>query len=98
MPPPGSVPLPQDMLDEMWSYMAAITRSSRRTPQRTLRHFVLASDAVAYNLGGDLDLFTRLIREGNRDLPLNYAQRCVEGAPPAHRVRRRRPFDRADPG
>ncbi|BCX43730.1 MULTISPECIES: crotonase/enoyl-CoA hydratase family protein [Stenotrophomonas] len=74
----------KDMLDEMWSYMAAITRSPAQRHNGTLRHFVLASDAVAYNLGGDLDLFTRLIREGNRDLLLNYAQRCVEGVHHLH--------------
>ena len=74
----------KDMLDEMWSYMAAITRSPAERHNGTLRHFVLASDAVAYNLGGDLHLFTRLIREGNRDLLLNYAQRCVEGVHHLH--------------
>ena len=74
----------KDMLDEMWSYMAAITRSPAERHNGTLRHFVLASDAVAYNLGGDLALFTRLIREGNRDLLLNYAQRCVEGVHHLH--------------
>lgn len=74
----------KDMLDEMWSFMAAITRSPAERHSGTLRHFVLASDAVAYNLGGDLDLFTRLIREGNRDLLLNYAQRCVEGVHHLH--------------
>ncbi|MBN7838928.1 crotonase/enoyl-CoA hydratase family protein [Stenotrophomonas maltophilia] len=74
----------KDMLDEMWSYMAAITRSPAERHNGTLRHFVLASDAVAYNLGGDLDLFTRLIRESNRDLLLNYAQRCVEGVHHLH--------------
>lgn len=74
----------KDMLDEMWSYMAAITRSPAERHSGTLRHFVLASDAVAYNLGGDLDLFTCLIREGNRDLLLNYAQRCVEGVHHLH--------------
>lgn len=74
----------KDMLDEMWSYMAAITRGPAERHSGTLRHFVLASDAVAYNLGGDLDLFTRLIREGNRDLLLNYAQRCVEGVHHLH--------------
>ena len=74
----------KDMLDEMWSYMAAITRSPAERHNGPLRHFVLASDAVAYNLGGDLDLFTRLIREGNRDLLLNYAQRCVEGVHHLH--------------
>ena len=37
----------KDMLDEMWSYMAAITRSPAERHSGTLRHFVLASDAVA---------------------------------------------------
>lgn len=41
----------KDMLDEMWSFMAAITRSPAERHSGTLRHFVLASDAVAYNLG-----------------------------------------------
>lgn len=74
----------KDMLDEMWSYMAAITRGPAERHSGKLRHFVLASDAAAYNLGGDLDLFTRLIREGNRDLLLSYAQRCVEGVHHLH--------------
>ncbi|OBU68587.1 enoyl-CoA hydratase [Stenotrophomonas maltophilia] len=74
----------KDMLDEMWAYMSAITRSPAERHAGRLRHFVLASDAAAYNLGGDLDLFTRLIREGNRDLLLTYAQRCVEGVHHLH--------------
>ena len=74
----------KDMLDEMWSYMSAITRGPAQRHSGRLRHFVLASDATAYNLGGDLDLFTRLIREGNRDLLLTYAQRCVEGVHHLH--------------
>lgn len=74
----------KDMLDEMWSYMSAITRGPAQRHSGQLRHFVLASDAPAYNLGGDLDLFTRLIREGNRDLLLTYAQRCVEGVHHLH--------------
>jgi len=69
----------KDMLDEMWRYMGAITRGPAARRDGRLRHFVLASDATAYNLGGDLDLFTRLIREGNRERLLAYAQRCVEG-------------------
>ena len=55
----------KDMLDEMWNFMSAITRPPAERNSGKLRHFVLASDANAYNLGGDLDLFTRLIREGN---------------------------------
>ncbi len=74
----------KDMLDEMWNFMSAITRSPAERNSGKLRHFVLASDANAYNLGGDLDLFTRLIREGNRDRLLTYAQRCVEGVHHLH--------------
>ena len=74
----------KDMLDEMWNYMSAITRSPAQRHGGQLRHFVLASEASAYNLGGDLDLFTRLIREGNRDRLLSYAQRCVEGVHHLH--------------
>lgn len=74
----------KDMLDEMWSYMSAITRGPATRHDGRLRHFVLSSDASAYNLGGDLDLFTRLIREGNRDRLLAYAQRCVEGVHHLH--------------
>lgn len=67
------------MLEEMWSFMSAITRSPAQRRDGRLRHFVLASDASAYNLGGDLELFGQLIREGDRDRLLAYAQRCVEG-------------------
>jgi len=74
----------KDMLDEMWNFMSAITRTPAERNSGKLRHFVLASDANAYNLGGDLDLFTRLIRESNRDRLLTYAQRCVEGVHHLH--------------
>lgn len=74
----------KEMLDEMWDYMSVITKGPAERNSGRLRHFVLASDAAAYNLGGDLDLFTRLIREGNRDRLLTYAQRCVEGVHHLH--------------
>ncbi|NIJ70644.1 crotonase/enoyl-CoA hydratase family protein [Xanthomonas sp. 60] len=74
----------KDMLDEMWRYMSHVTRGPATRHDGRLRHFVLASDAAAYNLGGDLELFTRLIREGNRDRLLAYAQRCVEGVHHLH--------------
>jgi DSF synthase len=44
-----------------------------------LAHIVLASDADVFNLGGDLDLFGRLIRARNREQLLAYARQCVEG-------------------
>jgi DSF synthase len=43
-----------------------------------LTHVVLASDTDVFNLGGDLDLFCRLIREGSREHLLSYARQCVE--------------------
>jgi DSF synthase len=73
-----------EMLEEMWAYMSAITRPAAQQVPGRLRHFVLASDAQAYNLGGDLELFMRLIREGNREQLLAYARRCVEGVHHVH--------------
>ncbi|WP_305803914.1 crotonase/enoyl-CoA hydratase family protein [Stenotrophomonas sp. YIM B06876] len=73
-----------EMLDEMWNFMSALTRPAAPHSRGQLRHFVLASEANAYNLGGDLDLFTRLIRTGNREQLLAYAQRCIEGVHHLH--------------
>ena len=44
-----------------------------------LAHIVLASDTNVFNLGGDLDLFCRLIRAHNHEHLLAYARQCVEG-------------------
>ena len=43
-----------------------------------LAHIVLASDAHVFNLGGDLDLFSQLIRARDRDGLLRYARECVD--------------------
>lgn len=43
-----------------------------------LSHLVLASDAPVFNLGGDLELFVRCIRTGDRQRLEQYALRCVE--------------------
>jgi DSF synthase len=45
---------------------------------------VLASDNEAFNLGGDLELFCRLIRLGDRTRLLDYARRCVVGVHAFH--------------
>lgn len=47
-------------------------------------HVVLASDSDVFNLGGDLELFCRLIKEGDRARLLDYAQRCVRGVHAFH--------------
>jgi DSF synthase len=49
-------------------------------PKAPAHHLVLASDADVFNLGGDLALFSQLIRAGNRDRLLDYATLCVEVA------------------
>lgn len=48
-------------------------------------HVVLASDADVFNLGGDLDLFCRLIRLQDRSSLMAYARQCVEVAYAFHR-------------
>lgn len=49
-----------------------------------LQHVVLASDADVFNLGGDLELFGRLIATGDRDALLGYARECVVGVHAFH--------------
>ena len=73
-----------DLLDEMWSFTSSITlRESERQVGR-LRHFVLASSANAFNLGGDLELFAKLIRANDREHLLAYARRCIDGVYTLH--------------
>lgn len=68
-----------DLLDDMWSFTSSIIkRESERRPGQ-LRHFVLASSAPAFNLGGDLELFSQLIRANDREHLLAYARRCIDG-------------------
>jgi DSF synthase len=53
--------------------------------RHAINHVVLASSADVFNLGGDLDLFCRLIRLGDRSSLLAYARQCVEVAYGFHR-------------
>ncbi|MEO6517517.1 MAG: crotonase/enoyl-CoA hydratase family protein [Pseudoxanthomonas sp.] len=68
-----------NMLDDVLSFMNSITLRDSQRQSGKLRHLVVASEASAFNLGGDLALFSHLIREGNRDRLLSYARRCVDG-------------------
>ncbi len=45
-----------------------------------IHHLLLTSDADVFNLGGDLALFSQLIRSGNRGRLLEYARLCIEVA------------------
>jgi DSF synthase len=67
------------LMDDMWSFLTSITQREGQRKPGTLRHVVIASDANAFNLGGDLELFARLIRDNNREQLLAYARRCVDG-------------------
>ena len=53
-------------------------------PDYTAPHVVLASASDVFNLGGDLDLFVRLIRSGDRQGLLDYARACVRGVHAFH--------------
>ncbi|WP_407351650.1 crotonase/enoyl-CoA hydratase family protein [Luteimonas sp. R10] len=52
----------------------------------SIHHLVLASDADVFNLGGDLALFSRMIRAGDRCRMLEYAKLCIEVAFNLHRL------------
>ena len=73
-----------ELMDEMWSFLNSITLREGQRRAGRLRHVVIASDAPAFNLGGDLELFARLIRECNREQLLAYARRCIDGVHHIH--------------
>ncbi len=54
--------------------------ASDNDPKARIHNLVLASDTNVFNLGGDLNLFHRLITQGNRGQLLSYAKLCVEVA------------------
>lgn len=68
-----------ELMEDMWSFLSSITLRDTQREEGQLRHVVLASDAQAFNLGGDLELFAQLIRENNRQMLLAYARRCIDG-------------------
>ena len=87
----SSVPVPgyrpcfsTSMLKELRQYQLATSDIVRRplhsSDSPLLHHLVLASDTDVFNLGGDLDLFCRLIRCQDRAALLAYARQCVEVA------------------
>jgi DSF synthase len=73
-----------DLMEDMWSFLNSITLREAQRKTGELRHVVIASDAQAFNLGGDLELFSQLIRSNNRQRLLEYARRCVDGVHHIH--------------
>jgi DSF synthase len=73
-----------ELMEDMWSFLSAITLRDGQRQTGRLRHVVLASSAPAFNLGGDLALFSQLIRDNNRARLLDYARRCIDGVHHLH--------------
>lgn len=74
------------LVDDIIDYQKGLAgRLRARGPVTgSVPHVVLASDGDAFNLGGDLELFCRLIRAGDRDGLLAYARQCVRGVHAFH--------------
>lgn len=70
------------LLNEMKRGQEALRRrlAADSRADAPIHHLVLTSEADVFNLGGDLALFSRLIRSGNRGRLLDYARLCVEVA------------------
>lgn len=59
-------------------------RQDQSAGKEGVPHVVLASDANAFNLGGDLELFCKAIRNHDRPTLLAYARQCVRGVHAFH--------------
>lgn len=75
-----SVQLLKELRQHQMRIADSIRRPLRSTNCPPFRHLVLASKADVFNLGGDLDLFCRLIRDQNRVALMAYARQCVDVA------------------
>lgn len=73
-----SEPLLVEMRECQRQVAARLANAPANSPE--MRHLVLASKSDVFNLGGDLELFSRLIRSGDRARLLAYAQLCVSVA------------------
>ncbi|MFC5578101.1 crotonase/enoyl-CoA hydratase family protein [Lysobacter niabensis] len=72
------------LMNDMWGFLSSITLREDQRSNGRLRHVVVASDAPAFNLGGDLELFAQLIRANDREHLLAYARRCIDGVHHLH--------------
>lgn len=76
------------LLQEMRRCQERVRRdvAGNSDPNAGIHHLVLASDSDVFNLGGDLALFSSLIRTGNRGRLLEYAKLCIEVAFNFHKL------------
>ena len=73
------------MLDDVLVALSALTSEELQQRKLSLKHLIIASDANVFNLGGDLALFSDLIRRQDRNQLFSYAHRCVSGVHQLHR-------------
>lgn len=67
------------LLNELSSYLANVKDEMAATDDQKYDYLVVGSNVTGvFNLGGDLDLFTALIKQGNRDALLDYAIHCID--------------------
>ncbi|WP_430008909.1 crotonase/enoyl-CoA hydratase family protein [Methylophaga lonarensis] len=67
------------LLNELSHYLASVKQEMRETNQQKYDFLVVGSSVESvFNLGGDLDLFTRLIDERDREGLLAYAIHCID--------------------
>jgi DSF synthase len=78
-----SVAIMKEMRDFLKRTADQLTLRATNADAR-MAHVIMASEANVYNLGGDLNLFSQLIRERNREHLLAYARLCVEGVYELH--------------
>lgn len=84
---PGRACFSTKLVDEIIEYQRGLALRIRSDVDRRsgqMPHVVLASDNEVFNLGGDLELFCLLIRDGNREGLMNYARQCVRGVHAFH--------------
>lgn len=79
-----SMQLVNDIIDYQRSLSNRLNARESAGTSAPLSHVVLASDGDAFNLGGDLELFCRLIRASDREGLLAYARQCVRGVHAFH--------------
>ncbi len=67
------------LLDDIGDYLEKVKQEMAETKGKKYDFLVVGSDVDGvFNLGGDLELFTRYIQSGDRQGLLDYALRCID--------------------
>ena len=67
------------LLDDISNYLDSVKQEMAETNGEKYDYLVVGSDVEGvFNLGGDLELFSKYIVEKNRDALLSYALKCID--------------------